>query len=175
MVVALFKGDFGYDLLYLLHILTIVVGFGTTFAYPAYARRARQLPPNEGYAIGHTSLEVSKVLTTYMIWAAGLFGIILVAVGDAWEFSQTWVSIAFVLFFFGVLFSWFVHTPNLKRMDALQAALVAGEATPNPAGGPPAEVEELQQRGKRAGMYGGILHLVFLLLVIDMIWKPGWP
>ncbi len=172
MIVALFKGDFGYDLLYTLHILAIVIGFGTTFAYPVYARRARQLPPNEGYAITHTSIEVGKILTTYVIWAAGLFGIILVGVSDAWEFSQTWVSIAFVLFFFGVLFSWFVHSQNLKKMDELQARLVAGDAKPNPGGGPPPEVAELQARGKRAGMTGGILHLVFLLLVIDMIWKP---
>jgi uncharacterized membrane protein len=172
VIVALFKGDFGYDLLYTLHILAIVIGFGTTFAYPVYARRARQLPPNEGYAITHTSIEVGKILTTYVIWAAGLFGIILVGVSDAWEFSQTWVSIAFVLFFFGVLFSWFVHSPNLKKMDELQARLVAGDAKPNPGGGPPPEVAELQARGKRAGMTGGILHLVFLLLVIDMIWKP---
>jgi hypothetical protein len=24
-------------------------------------------------------------------------------------------------------------------------------------------------------MYGGILHLLFLLLMIDMVWKPGSP
>jgi HAMP domain-containing protein len=119
------------------------------------------------------SIEVSTVLTTYMIWAAGLLGIVLVAVGEGWEFSQTWVSIAFVLFLFGVLFAWFVHTPNLKKMEALQAQLVDGRVVTPAGGGAPAEVAELEARGKRAGMYGGILHLVFLLLVIDMIWKPG--
>jgi uncharacterized membrane protein len=168
---GLFQDDFGYRVLYLLHILLIVVGFGTSFAYPALARRARQLPPAEGHAISHASLAISSGLTTYPIWAAGAVGIVLVAVGEGWEFSQTWVSIAFVLFFFGVLFAFFVHSPNLKRMDALQEELLAGPAST--AGGPPPQVAELQERGKRAGMYGGILHLVFLLLVIDMIWKPG--
>jgi hypothetical protein len=166
---ALVKGDFGYDVLYLLHILLIVVGFGTSFAYPALAARARQLPPAEGHAIGHASLGISKGLTTYPIWAAGAVGIVLVAVSEGWKFSQAWVSIAFVLFFASALFAWFVHMPNLKRLDALQEELLAG---PPSQGSPPPQVAEIQARGKRAGMYGGLLHLAFLLLVIDMIWKP---
>lgn len=173
MVLAkLLQDDFWYRFLLLLHILFIVVGFGSSFVYPALASRARQLPPPQGYAIGHSSLDVAKFLTTIPIYLAGATGIILVGVSEAWKFDQEWVTIAFVLFFFGVLFSAFVHAPNLKKMDELQARLVAGEGTPNPGGGPPAEVAELQARGRRAGMTGGILHLTFLLLVIDMIWKP---
>jgi hypothetical protein len=99
---------------------------------------------------------------------------VLVGASNEWKFSQTWVSIAFVLFLIGVGVSLFVHQPNLRAMNALQEKLVSGQATPAQ-GGPPAEVAELQARGKRAGMVGGILHLIFLLLVIDMIWKPGWP
>jgi hypothetical protein len=171
MVLAkLLQEDFGYRFLYLLHILFIVVGFGTSFAYPALASRARKLPPAEGHAIGHSTLEISKGLTTYPIWAAGAVGIILVGVSEQWKFSQAWVSIAFVLFFAAVLFAWFVHVPNLKKMDALQEELLA--AAPTPGAGPPPQVAELQARGKRAGMNGGLLHLAFLLLVIDMIWKP---
>jgi hypothetical protein len=174
MVLAkLLAEDFGYRLLYLLHIVTVIVAFGATFAYPAYARRGRQLPPAEGYAISTATLGVARELTTYGTWVAALFGTILVAASEQWKFSQTWVSIAFVLFFIGAALSIFVHMPNLKRMNALQEQLVAGGGTANPAGGPPAEVAELQQRGKRAGMVGGILHLLFLLMVIDMIWKPG--
>jgi hypothetical protein len=166
--------SFGYRFLYLLHILFVIVGFGSTFVYAALASRARKLAPVEGHAIGHASLEVSKGLTTFPIYGAGLMGIILVLVGEGWKFSQTWISIAFVLFIIGVLVSAFVHTPNLKAMDALQEKLLAGAASA-PAGGRPAEVDELEARGKRAGMTGGLLHLIFLLLVIDMIWKPGFP
>jgi hypothetical protein len=172
MVLAkLLQEDFGYRFLFLLHIVFIVVGFGTSFAYPALASRARKLPPVEGHAIGHSTLEINRNVTTYPIWAAGLTGIILVGVSEQWKFSQAWVSIAMVLFFAAVLFAWFVHVPNLKKMDALQEELLAG-ATPAGQSGPPPQVAELQARGKRAGMNGGLLHLAFLLLVIDMIWKP---
>ena len=173
MFAGLDVNDFGYRVLFLLHILFVVVGFGSSFAYPALASRARRLPPAEGHAIGHATLGISKGVTTYPIWAAGLVGIILVGVSNEWKFSQAWVSIAFVLFFAAVIFAWFVHMPNLRKMDALQEELLAG--APSGSGGPPPQVAELQARGKRAGMYSGLLHLAFLVLVIDMIWKPGSP
>jgi hypothetical protein len=166
-------GSFAYKFVFMLHILCIVVGFGTSFLYPVLASKARALPPNEGYAVNHTAFSVSKYLTTYPIYAAGVFGLTLVILSDkAYTFSQTWVSVAFVLFFIAVLFAGFVHVPNLKAMDELSGKLARGEATPSKEG-PPKEVLELQERGPRAGMYGGLLHLLFLLLVIDMIWKPG--
>ena len=75
-----------------------------------------------------------------------------------------------VVFLAAALFAWFVHTPNLKKMDKLRRSSSKDGAPA--AGGPPPQVAELQARGKRAGMNGGLLHLAFLLLVIDMIWKP---
>jgi hypothetical protein len=173
MIVAkLFQDDFGYQLLLLLHLLTVVVGFGSSFVWPALSARARKMDPAQAYAMNSTALGLGKGLTTYPIYGAGLTGIVLVAVSEDWEFSQTWISIAFALFIIGVSVSAFLHTPNLRAMNALQEKLVSGGGTPTQ-GGPPAEVAELQERGKRAGMYGGILHLTFLLLMIDMIWKPG--
>jgi uncharacterized membrane protein len=168
----LFENDFGYQLLLLLHLIAVVVGFGSSFVWPALAARARKLEPAQAYAMNSTALGLGKGLTTYPIYAAGLTGIVLVAVSEPWGFDQTWISIAFLLFILGVCVSLFLHTPNLKAMNALQERLVSGGGTPTQ-GGPPAEVAELQERGKRAGMYGGLLHLIFLLLMIDMIWKPG--
>ena len=66
-----------------------------------------------------------------------------------------------------------LHAPNLKKMDELGAKLSSGEVKGGQ-GGPPAELAELQERGKKAAMFGGILHLLFALLLIDMIWKPGF-
>jgi hypothetical protein len=100
-----------------------------------------------------------------------IYGNTIDDMGEA--FSETWVTLAFVLFIAGVCVSEFVHSPNLKAMDALQEKLVSGAAGAPAGGGPPPEVAELQARGKRAGMVGGILHLIFFLILIDMIWKPG--
>ena len=62
-----------------------------------------------------------------------------------------------------------LHGPNLKRMLALQREMAA--AGP-PQGGPPPQLAELQARGKKAGMFGGILHLLFVLILLDMVFKP---
>ena len=37
----------------------------------------------------------------------------------------------------------------------------------------PKEVVELEERAGKAGAFGGLLHVIWLLLMIDMIWKPG--
>jgi MFS family permease len=171
--------SFLYNVFYLLHLTAAIVGFGSSFVWPALAAKARARAPQEpgtAYAINRSGFEVASVLTAPFIWASGAFGIILVVLSDdLFDFGQTWISLAFLLFFGAALFALFVHTPNLRAMLTLQERLVSGEARPPASGGPPPEVAELQARGKRAGMYGGILHLLFLLLMIDMVWKPGAP
>ena len=64
----------------------------------------------------------------------------------------------------------------VKRMNALMAELVGG-APPAGAGagqgGPPPQVAEIEARGKKAGMVGGLLSLMVVVIVILMVFKPG--
>jgi hypothetical protein len=61
-------------------------------------------------------------------------------------------------------------------MNALQNQLLAGPPPgAAPASGPPPQVAELEARGKKAAMFGGILHLLLTLLLLDMVFKPGGP
>lgn len=162
-------GSFTYQVVYLVHLACVVVGFGSSFVYPLLTARAKNLPPREAYAVSHTALGISPYLTTYPIYGAGAAGVALIVLSDqAIAFSSTWISIAFLVFILGVLVSVFLHTPNLKAMDVLQAKLVDA-----PPGDAPPEVAELEERGQKAAMYGGLLHLFWLVLMIDMIWKPG--
>ena len=82
------------------------------------------------------------------------------------------VEVIFLIYFVALGVSHGLHTPNLKAMNRLMAEMAAG---PPPEGGPPPQVAELEARGKKAGMYGGILHLLFVAILLDMILKPGWP
>lgn len=165
--------SFVYKLFFLFHLTAVIVGFGSSFVYPMLASKGRGLPPKESYAITHAVMGVSTFITTIPIYVAIACGLALVGISDkTWTFSQQWVSIACVLSLIAVLVAGFLHVPNLKAMEKLQDTLANGTPTPSKEG-PPKEVLELQQRGPKAGMYGGILHLMFLLLVIDMIWKPG--
>ncbi len=168
--------SFAYRLVFLLHLLAVIVGFGSSFVYPVMGREARVRKGVEALALTQGSLQSSRTLTAPPIYVAGLTGLLLVIMSDAIGFDEPWISIAFVLFIVAAIMAGALHLPNLKRMEALIGQLAGGGA-PSPAppsqGGPPPQLAEIEQRAKRAGMYSGIMHLAFLALMIDMIWKPG--
>ena len=58
-------------------------------------------------------------------------------------------------------------------MNRVMAELNAGGPPPAGAAGAPPQVAELEERGKRAAMYGGILNVIAVVLVLLMVWKPG--
>ena len=170
MELAIYRGDFFYDLLLWLHLLTAIIGFGSSFVWPFYANQAKAAGPEISLWNTRTSLLGSPYLTTYMIYAVGLTGILLIiASGDVIEFSDLWISIAFLLYIGALVVALGFHTPNLKAMLGLQEELENAPPTP---GGPPPQALELAARGKKAGMYGGILHLLFVLILLDMVFKP---
>ena len=43
-----------------------------------------------------------------------------------------------------------------------------------PAGGPPPQVVEMEALGKRVGLLGATLNLSVVVILVLMIWKPGF-
>lgn len=175
MVLAeLVRGDAGYDFLLWLHILLAIVGFGSTFVWPFLAAKSRQLgDPKVGYYVSQMAFDGGKILSGPFIYGVGITGVLILLVGP-WEMSEAWVSIAFAVYLVALGVSLGLHLPNLKAMLGLQEQLATMDGPPpGAAAGPPPQVVELQERGKKAQMYGGILHLLFVLLLLDMVFKPG--
>lgn len=147
-------GSFPYNLVLLLHIVAVLVAFAPAFVWPVLRVRLRNqgtatLPSEVGSQVAPTTLLVHAPALV----AAGILGILTVLLsGDAYEFAQTWVSIAFVLWFLmlGVLF--------LGILPADRKA---------------AEPDDTPGADTRASMFNGMLHLLLVLMLIDMIWKPG--
>lgn len=148
---------FAYKLLFLLHIVAIVVAFAPGFVNPSINGRLK----GEGSSLAkHPRVAAIMARNTQLIYGpalvlAGLFGIGLVFSSKShgtmiFEFSQAWVSIAFVLWIamLGVVFG--ALQPAEKKV---------GEGD--------------EAAAKRVNMFGGIVQLLFLLMLIDMIWKPG--
>ena len=165
-----------YKLVLLAHIVAVVVAVGSSFVWAAMSARARDLELRDAHLLNGIALKLSKGMTSMPFYGAAATGILLVAISAAddfgpWAFDQTWISAAFLLVIAGILVARFLHEPNLRALDELKAKLVAGGGTRD-AGGPPAEVAELEERGKQAAMYGGILHLITFLLLVDMVFKP---
>jgi uncharacterized membrane protein len=167
-------GSFLYNVVYLLHLITVVVGFGSALAVSFLAARARDLDPAQGRALSTVAHQLGRSLTTGPVIATGLLGLLLVILSDeVYKFSQTWVSVAFLLYFAVVGVIVFLIAPNDKAMDALTTQLADGSVTVSKSGGQPKEAVELAERAKKAAAFTGIVHLLWMLLLIDMVWKPG--
>lgn len=171
-------GDFLYELFFFLHILCAIVGFGSTFVYAMAGPRAGKEGGPVGAWVVRFLVDASKVLTTPFIYATGAFGVLMVltAQDDLIQFSDTWISIAFGLFIIGAVMGYLLHK-NGQEMLATVAELEAMGPPPAggpPAGGPPPQVAKMQELGKKQGMLSGISHLVFVLMLLDMVFKPGF-
>jgi uncharacterized membrane protein len=146
------QDDFGYRLFLLLHIVAIVVAFAPGFVWPVVATQLRK----EGQPLGAGLAKIQAASTMRIhgpaLVAAGVFGFALIGLSNKqWKFSQQWISIAMVLWFvmIGVVF--------LLLVPAERKAGQGSEAAE-----------------PRISMYAGMVHILFLLMVIDMIWKPGY-
>lgn len=165
------NGDF-YRLLLVLHIVAAVIGFGTMFAAGFYGLAAKASRGKEAQAIAEATYKVTTTVGEWAIYAVPLLGILLILTSDdTWKFSQVWISLSFLVYVGALGLVHGVHLPNIRQMNALLGQLAAG---PQPgAGGPPPQVAELEARGKKAGLVGGILNVAWVLVVFLMVFKPG--
>jgi uncharacterized membrane protein len=141
-----------YKVVFLFHILTIVVAFAGGWTSPRYGALAASSDESTRRGIGGAMATLTTVVHLPALVLAGLTGIGLISLSeDVFEFSQTWISLAFLLWIamIGVMAG--LAMPAQRR-------LAAGES------GDPE---------KKLAMSTGIVHLLFLLMLIDMIWKPG--
>lgn len=144
--------SFGYKLMLLLHIVTMVVAFAPGFVLPGIRRKISALGEGPGKTLAEAAAGNDLRIHGPALVLAGLFGFGLVGMSDeVFEFSQAWISVAMLLWFImlGVVFG--LLLPAEKRVAAGDASAL-----------------------KITGMAGGILHLLFLVQVIVMIWKPGF-
>lgn len=163
-----------YRILFLLHIVTAIVGFGAVTLNGIYGNEVKKRQGREGLAIFEANEKVSEIGQIF-IYLVPIFGLGLVGVSDGlWEFSQTWVWLAIVLYVIAIGISHGVMKPAVKKQHALMEELVnAGPPAGGAPAGPPPQVAQLEANGKRMAMAGATLNVMLLLIIIDMIWKPG--
>jgi hypothetical protein len=163
-----------YRIVLVLHILVVIVGIGTVFLNGLYGAEAKKRPGPAGLAIAQANYRVSMV-AEYFIYAIFILGFALVGLSDGqWTMSQTWVWLSAVLFIISLGVSHGVLLPRVRRMEALMVELVDGG--PPPAGapaGPPPQVGMIEALGKQVGAASGVLHLMTLVMLFLMVFKPG--
>jgi len=167
-------GD-AYQFVKVLHILAVVVGFGSVMLNGVYGLQARDKKGREGLAVAEAMHTVTTKVAMWFIYAVPVLGILaLLLSDDTWKFSQAWISLSFVVYIAGLGLAHAVQIPNVNRMIALMKELADGAAvTAGAGGGPPPQAMELEKRGKQAAMVGGVLNLLVVVAIYLMVFKPG--
>lgn len=163
---------FWYRVVLLAHLITAVVGFGGVLLNGIYGAKAKARRGGEGLAVAEANYQVSMVAEIF-IYATPVFGIVLVPLSDgAYGFSQLWVWLSIVVYLAALAVSLGVQLPDVRRMLRLMRELAAAGPPPEGAQGPPPQAVELEERGKRVGMEGMVLDLLFVVILVLMVWKP---
>jgi hypothetical protein len=136
--------SFGYKFFFLLHIAAIVVAFA-----PVIVALLPGVDTRGVYrGLGRTVYMASLIL-------AGLFGIILIVLSDeVWEFSQTWVSLAFLVW--------------IAMNGVFHAFVLSGKGLPGAAGRSSGTTVVRYDTGE------AIMTVLFVVMLWLMIWKPGF-
>jgi hypothetical protein len=163
-----------YRIVLLLHILCAIIGFGAVILNGIYGREAKKRPGPGGLAIAEANYTVSSI-AEYFIYAVFVFGLGLVGLSDkAWKFSQTWIWLAVILYIIGIGVSHGILFPSARRMKALVAEMVAAGPPPSDAPpGPPPQAAEMGQLEKKLAGASTFLHVLLVVIIFLMIWKPG--
>ncbi len=151
-----------YQLVLVLHILAVIIGFGGMFISGFYGNEARNRPGREGLAVAETTMKVTGLIPTMAVYAVPVLGILLILLSDdTWKFSQAWVSMSFVVYIVLMGLATGVQVPAIRKMLALRAGAD---------GGPTAEMAAL---GKKVATVSGIVNVLWVVAVFLMVFKPG--
>ena len=165
-------GSTVYRIVFMLHIISIIVGFGGVMLNGIYGAEAKKRKGPAGAAISEANLAVSKIAEK-VIMTVPLWGILMVLLSDGHiKFSHAWVGMAIVLFIAVYAFAFFVQLKNQERMTHLASELAAAGPPPAGAAGPPPQVAEMEALEKKLGMGGAFLSLMVVVMIYLMVFKP---
>lgn len=133
---AVMESSVGYKVFLLLHLGSVVVAFAPV--------AVALLPGGRRDGLSATAAAGRSVYAPALV-AVGLFGALAVVTSDdVWEFSQAWVSLAFLVW--------------IAMNGVLHAMVLAGHRR--------ADTKRVE-RGEQ------LLTALFVLMLYLMIWKPG--
>ncbi|MDQ4068812.1 MAG: DUF2269 family protein [Actinomycetota bacterium] len=151
-----------YDLVLVLHILAVIIGFGGMFVAGLYGAQGARMPGREGLVVAETTMKVTSLAPTMAVYTVPVLGILLILLSDdAWQFSDAWISLSFLLYAALLVLAITVQVPNIRRMIALRRGDEGVQAT------------EMERRARTAAVVGGVVNLLWVAILFLMVFKPG--
>ena len=149
-----------FEFLLIGHLLAAMTWLGGDLMVQMFYLRARANGP---VAVAQFAKDVEwiglRVLNTAALFVV-IFGVLLVIDSDFYEFSQFWISAALVMFLLSAVTGAAFLGPETGRIGAL-----SDEKGP--------EDPEVQARIRRVLIISRIEFTLLVLIVLDMVLKPG--
>jgi uncharacterized membrane protein len=150
-----------FDIVLSLHVMAVVIAFGTTFAYPAFMPWARKNHPAAMPVIHEMSDRLGKYVMSPAMVVVLACGIYLASDADVW--SESWVSVPLViLVIIGGLGGMF-FAPNERKLGQLARRDLEG------GGELSAEYDDLF---RRVAVGGFATMALVLVAIFFMVAKP---
>ena len=150
-----------YSVVLAVHIMAVVIAFGTSFAYPAFMPWARKNHPQAMPVIHAMSDRLGRLVMSPAMVIVLLAGIYLASDADAW--SETWVSVPLVILIVIGGMGGMFFAPNERKLGELATRDLAngGELS--------AEYDALFKRVAVAGL---VVCALVLIAIFFMAAKP---
>jgi uncharacterized membrane protein len=150
-----------YGVVLAVHVMAVVIAFGTSFAYPAFMPWARKNHPQAMPVIHAMSDRLGRLVMSPAMALVLICGIYLASDADAW--SETWVSVPLVILLVIGGMGGMFFAPNERKLGALATRDLAngGELSP--------EYDELFKRVAVAGL---VVCALVLIAIFFMAAKP---
>lgn len=152
----------------ILHIMSVIVAFGPTFAFPLIGKMAQEHPQHGLFAVEATHNIVTKMTLPLALVAVPGFGAALIISKHYVLFESEWLLIAISLYVLFLLFAFLVQIPNTTKLLNVLRSMPPG---PPPEGAQPPS--ELKAALRKVQMGGALLTFTILVFVILMVWRPG--
>lgn len=159
-----------------LHILSVIVAFGPTFAFPLLGAMLAKEPQHALFVVKFQESFTMKMLYPGALVVLPLAGIGMIFVkpgGGIDLFHTTWLLVGIALFLVAATYSVAVQTPTGMKLMHILEKMPPGPP-PEGSNGPPPEVAALVQKLKVGGMFLTLMVvIVFTIMVFGANGKLG--
>lgn len=150
-----------------LHILSAVIAFGPTFAYPIMGMMVAKEPQHALFVVRIQESVAMKLTYPFGLVVLPLAGIGMIwkLGGLSWLFGTTWLLVGIVLFIIAATYSLTVQTPTgMKLMHALEK--MPPGPPPEGATGPPPEISAMVKKLQLGGMFLTLMIVVIMVIMV---------
>jgi hypothetical protein len=157
-----------YRVVLLLHILCAIVGLGGVMLNGIYGVSTRKAVGRGATVLVQANAKATKI-AEFFIYAVPVFGFALIGMSDdAWGFDQTWIWLSVVVYAIALAISVGLLLPAFRQFSQTITGLEAGTIVPS------AAVDAgLDGLLKKQAVMGSTLHVITVVILVLMIWKPG--